>query len=194
MNIHHSASYRNLLLILSAYFLFTVSTAVADDHTENRHGDQHHKNIFSYDLKKGDKGNELTGEAAAWLFVIANITVAISLIFKGIVEFIPIRITLKETIKNLNKFQKKYLMLFHYVLNSIALIIAFAHFSLSRCGTSFLPELGLALMAVIGVAGIFVKFKISPKNIRSYVYRLHTNPMPIGFVLIILFVGHTIVD
>jgi len=194
MNIHDNGAYRRLLLILSLYFCFTASIAAADEHNEKRHGYQHVGNIFSDYLKKGDEGNELTGEAAAWIFVIANITVVISLLFKGIVKFAPLRTTLKEKIKSLNKLQKKYLMLFHYVLNSIALIIAFAHFCLSRCSTSFLPEFGLALMAVIGVAGILVKFKISPKSIRKAVYRLHTDPIPSGFVLIILFVGHSIVD
>jgi hypothetical protein len=194
MNFHGDASYRNLLLILFIYFFFMVSAAVADNHNEKRHGHQHDRNIFSYDLKKGDKGNELTGEMAAWMFVIANITVVISLLFKGMVRFTPLGTTLKEKIKSLNRFQKKYLLRFHYFLNPVAMIIAFVHFSLSRCGTSFLPDLGLVLMAVIGVAGIFVKFKISPKSIQRAVYWLHTDPMPLGFGLIILVAGHSIID
>ncbi len=178
---------------VTVYFCFTVSQGVADEHNERRHGYRHDRSIISDYLKKNE-GNELTGETAAWLFGIANLTVMISLLSKGTVKFTPLATHLKEKIKSLNKFQKKYLMFFHYVLNSIALIIAFVHFSLSRCAASFLPELGLALAAVIGVAGIFVKFKISPKSIRSAVYRLHTNPMPLGFVLMMLFAGHSIID
>jgi hypothetical protein len=168
---------------------------VADDHIEKRHNKhQHDRKIFSYDHKKGDKGNELTGEVTAWLFVIANITVVISLLSKGIIGSTPLRKTLKEKIKSLNNFQKKYLMLLHYFLNPISLIIAFVHFSLSQCSRSFLPELGFILLVIFGVIGILLKFKISPKNIQRGVYQIHTNPIPLIFVLIILFVGHSIVD
>lgn len=183
-----------VVILTAAVFCFTASLSGADDHNEKRHGYRHDRSIVSDYLKKGDEGNEFTGEAAAWLFVIANITVVISLLSKGIVKFTPLARTLKEKIKRFNRFQKKYLMFFHYVLNLTALTMAFVHFSLSRCAASFLPESGLALIAVIGVAGIFVKFKISPKSIRSAVYRLHTNPIPIGFILIILFAGHSLVD
>ena len=194
MNINDKTSYRNLLLILTVYFGLAISPAAGDDHNERRHGYQNDTDIFSHYLKKSDDGNELTGETAAWIFAVANITVVISLLSKGIIRFTPLAATLKEKIKKLNKFQKKYLMSFHYVLNSVSLIIAFVHFILSRCGTSILPELGLTLMAVIGFAGIFVKFRFSPKSIQRAVYRFHTNPMPFGFVLIMLFAGHIIVD
>ena len=194
MNIHNNALYRNLLLIVSFYFFFTLPVAFADDHNEKRREHQHDRNIFSYDHKTDDEGDELTGEATAWILVIANITVLIGLLSRGIVRFAPLRTTLKEKIKRFNKFQKKYLMLLHYFLNTIALVIAYVHFNLSRCGSNFLPELGLVLMTIIGVTGISAKFKISPKSIRSAVYRLHTNSMLFGFVLIILIVGHSIVD
>lgn len=189
MNIHDNTSRKALLLILSILLLFIVSIAVADDYHKNWHGHQKGINLFSY-----DKGNEFTGEVAALIFMIANITVLFSLLSKGTVRFIPVGATLKEKIKSLNKFQKKYLMPIHYFLNPVGFIIAFVHFFLSKCITSFLPEFGFGLMAIIGVAGIFVKFKISPKSIRRVVYWLHTNPMPLGFVLTVLFAGHIIVD
>ncbi|MBF0376122.1 MAG: hypothetical protein HQK72_01445 [Desulfamplus sp.] len=196
-----------MVFILSIIIL-TASMAFADEHfRERRHSKndenrqehkedeiEQHENILSSLYKREDKGNESTGEAATWLFVVANITVLISLLSKGIVRFMPLEITVTEKIKSFNKFQKKYLMFFHYLLNPIALIIAFVHFGLSCCVTTFLPELSLALMAAIGIAGILLKLKVSPKSIRKAVYWFHTNPMPIGFALSILVVGHTIVD
>jgi len=193
MTIRNTSSYINILIMLSIYVLFAVSPAAADEHVKNRHGYQHDSGIFS-DHKKADKGNEFTGESAAWVFVIANITVVLSLLSKMLIKFIPPGIALKEKIRAWNNFQKKYLMFFHYVLNPISLIIAFVHFNLSQCRTSSLPESGLALMTILAIIGISVKFGISPKSIRRTVCQFHTNPLPIIFVLIILFAGHSLVD
>ena len=142
MTIRNTSSYINILIMLSIYVLFAVSPAAADEHVKNRHGYQHDSGIFS-DHKKADKGNEFTGESAAWVFVIANITVVLSLLSKMLIKFIPPGIALKEKIRAWNNFQKKYLMFFHYVLNPISLIIAFVHFNLSQCRTSSLPESGI---------------------------------------------------
>ncbi len=193
MSIRNTSLYRNILIILSFYVLFAVPPAAADDHVKNRHGYQHDSGIFS-DHRKGDNGNEFTGESAAWVFVIANITVVLSLLSKVLIKFIPLGTALKEKIRAWNNFQKKYLMFFHYILNPISLIIAFVHFSLSQCRTSSLPEWGLALMTILAVIGISVKFRISPKSIRRTVCQLHTNPLPVVVVLIILFAGHSLVD
>ena len=78
----------------------------------------------------------------------------------------------------------------------MALGVAFIHFmsATSQCRASGLPEWGLILMALITGIGIMVKFKVFPKNLRKNTYRIHTNPIPITLLLVILLIGHAIVD
>jgi len=53
-----------------------------------------------------------------------------------------------------NKFHKKYLMRFHYVLNPMGLCIAFFHFLLSSCRSFPFPESGLLSMPLIAGFGL----------------------------------------
>lgn len=93
-----------------------------------------------------------------------------------------------------NKFQKKYLMRFHYFLNPIALCVAFLHFLLSSCRSSPLPEWGLVLVTMVVFLGLILKFKVSPKWMRKIVYRFHTSLAAFSAVILVLVVGHLLVD
>ncbi|UCF84571.1 MAG: hypothetical protein JSV50_02765 [Desulfobacteraceae bacterium] len=145
-------------------------------------------------MKKQDEGNEVTGQTAAWVFVAANLTVALSILMKGVSRYLPLEPKTKSSIKRFNQFQKKYLMRFHYILNPLALCIAIFHFLLSHCGKSSLPEWGLIFVTMMVFLGLMVKFKVPPKWIRRFVYRLHTGSATFSIMIILLVVGHLIVD
>jgi hypothetical protein len=61
---------------------------------------------------------------AAWLLLVANLPVALSLLIKGTNRFAPLRTELKKTLANLNRTQKNALMWLHYYLNPAILGIA----------------------------------------------------------------------
>jgi hypothetical protein len=145
-------------------------------------------------LKKIDGGNELTGQTAAWLFVAANLTVALSMLIKGVSRYFRLQPETKYAITRFNQFQKKHLMRFHYVLNPSALGIAGLHFLLSSCGKSSLPEWGLLFVTIMVFMGLMVKFKVTPKWVRGFVYRLHTSPAAFSASILALVVGHLIVN
>jgi hypothetical protein len=141
-----------------------------------------------------DDGNEATGQVAAWFLVAANLTVAISLLTKGITHFIPISAELKSSISRLNHYQKKHLMKFHYYVNPVILAIAAFHWLLSRCSSTSLPELGLLLMLALSAFGILLKFKIVPTSYRKTLFKVHTNAIAFASVVCILVLGHLMVD
>jgi hypothetical protein len=142
----------------------------------------------------GDQGNEFTGEAAGWMFAAANLPVVLSLLLKGAINFVPLAPQSRDRVKRFNQHQKKHLMRFHYFLNPLAASMAVGHFSLSACRSSSLPEWGLAGAASLVLLGMAMKFKVSPVNLRQTVYRIHTSPLSVGLVLIVLLVGHSLVD
>jgi hypothetical protein len=142
----------------------------------------------------GDKGNEFTGQAAGWIFGAANLPVVLSLLLKGAINFTPLAPGTKDRVKRFNQLQKKHLMRFHYFLNPLAAILALAHFSLSACRSSSLPEWGLAGAASLVLLGMAMKFKVSPVSLRKTVYKIHTHPLSVGLVLTVLLIGHSIVD
>jgi hypothetical protein len=182
------------LLLAGITLLACLPNAEADqDHkAHNRDRGKH-----SYEFRGhggDDKGNEFTGQSAAWIFGAANLPVVLSLLLKGAIAFAPVSPKTNERFKHFNQLQKKHLMRFHYFLNPLAAIVALVHFSLSTCRSSSLPEWGLTGAACLVLLGMAMKFKVSPKNMRKAVYRIHTSPVPLGLVLIILFIGHGIVD
>jgi hypothetical protein len=192
----------SLLLILS-FVRLSPDLVIADDHKTNKrdyklyennrehHDDDDHK--IRRD-KKDDEGNETTGQTAAWLLVAANLTIALSILIKGGSRFLPLNSQIKNSMKRFNQLQKKHLMRFHYVLNPIALCIAFFHFSLSSCRSSPLPEWGLILVTMMVFLGFILKFKVSLKGMRKFVYRLHTAPATFLIMILLIVVGHQIVD
>jgi hypothetical protein len=100
----------------------------------------------------------------------------------------------KNSIKRFNQLQKKYLMRFHYVLNPLALCIAIFHFLLSSCRKSSLPEWGIILVTMMIFLGLMLKFKATPKWMGKFVYRLHTGLAGLSIMIVLLVVGHLIVD
>jgi hypothetical protein len=192
----------SVLLILSV-FQFVPAIVIADDQKKHKRHYERYENIkenHDYDdhnrqrAKKDDKGNETTGQTAAWLLAAANLTVAFSILIKGANRFLPLNPQTKSSFKSFNQLQKKHLMRFHYVLNPVALSIAFFHFLLSSCRSSSLPEWGLIMVTVMTSLGLILKFKLSPKGIRKSVYRLHTTPPSFLIMILLLVVGHLLVD
>jgi len=191
-----------VLLILSIVQIFP-DLVTADDHKINKkHYKRYENNREHHDdgdqkrrrVQKDDEGNETTGQTTAWLLVAANLTIALSLLIKGGSRFLPLDSQLKNSMKRFNQLQKKHLMRFHYVLNPIVLCVAFFHFLLSSCRSSPLPEWGLILVAMMVFLGLILKFKLSPKGMRKFVYRLHTTPAIFLIMILLLVVGHQIVD
>lgn len=202
-----SKNYRNIFItwifLILLVFQVSPSLVLADDHKKS---DKHYKQYkISKELdefaghnrrqeKKEDEGNEITGQTAAWILVLANLTVAFSIFVKAMTHFFPLDSQIKNSMKKFNQLQKKHLMRFHYVLNPIALCIAFLHFLLSSCRSSPLPEWGLVLVIMVVSLGLILKFNVSPKGMRKFVYRLHTTPATFFIMILLLVVGHQIVD
>ena len=203
----NSKNYGNIFFILVLLALWIVQIfpdlVTADDHKTNKrfykryeNDREHHDdgNQKKRRVQKDDEGNETTGQTAAWLLVAANLTIALSILIKGGSRFLPLDSRLKNSMKKFNQLQKKHLMRFHYVLNPIVLCVAFFHFLLSSCRSSPLPEWGLILVAMMVCLGLILKFKVSPKGMRKFVYRLHTTPAIFLIMILLLVVGHQIVD
>jgi len=192
----------SVLFILSIVQIFP-DLLIADDHkTNKRHYKRYENNREYHDdddrkrrrVKKDDEGNETTGQTAAWILVAANLTIALSILIRGGSRFLPLNTQIKDSMKRFNQLQKKHLMRFHYVLNPIALCVAFFHFLLSSCRSSPIPEWGLILVTMMVFLGLILKFKVSPKGIRKFIYRLHTTPAFFLIMILLLVVGHQIVD
>ena len=177
--------------------IFFLSFAPSADADDDHHDKNRNKDIGAFfNHVKNEKNNEGTGQAAAWILAAANINVLLSLLIRGIrYTDLPAQVT--DRIKRFNQLQKKILMPVHYVLNPLALVMAFIHFmsaAASACKASGLPEWGLVFMALITGIGIMVKFKVFPKNLQKNTYRIHTNPIPITLLFVILLIGHAVVD
>ena len=192
-----------LVPLMLSIFQVVPELAMADDHKTNKKHYRRYENSkerHDYDdhnrrqVKKDDEGNETTGQTAAWLLAAANLTVAFSILMKGASRFLPLDPQTKSSFKSFNQLQKKHLMRFHYVLNPVALGIAFFHFLLSSCRSSPLPEWGLILVTMMVFLGLILKFKVSPKGMRKSVYRLHTTSASFLIMILLLVVGHLIVD
>jgi hypothetical protein len=177
--------------MILCFFLISISHSYADGHKEGKYGI---KKAYEHAFKKGDQGNETTGEMAAWIFGVANFPVALSIILKTLAKFLPPRLNLRDPLTKFNRQQKKYLMKLHYWLNPIALGIALTHFLLSTCKSTAFPEWGLGIMLVTVLLGLMLKFKLSPASMRQRVFRFHTSPILLIAAISILLIGHTIVD
>jgi hypothetical protein len=175
----------------------------ADEHRKESGGSLHHemrsehKVDSDYNGKhegKNNEGNEITGQITLWLLVSANLTVFLSLVIKSADRFSHLSKQTKNTLRQINQFQKKYLMKFHYYLNPFALCIAVLHFLLSCCRKSSLPEWGLLLVILMVLLGVMIKFKLAPKSMRKIVYRLHTGLPTFSIMIVLLVAGHQIID
>ena len=199
--------FRNVFLILIPLMVLTFyvwpSAVMANDHkggkSDFKRYESREDNFDSNDherrrLKNKDEGNELTGLTTAWLLAAANLTVFLSLLLKGANRYLSLKPETKSAVKRLNQFQKKHLMRFHYLLNPLALCIALLHFLLSCCRKTSLPELGLFVVTLMVFLGLMLKYKGTPKWMRRFVYRLHTASVTFSVMIVLLVVGHLIVD
>jgi hypothetical protein len=185
----------SLIVICIAGFgsLFAVTGMADDEHGFRRHFERKDQHSIPF-LESDDESNETAGQMAAWLLLVANLPVALSLLIKGTNRFAPLRTELKKTLANLNRTQKNALMWLHYYLNPAILGIALWHWLSSRCKSSALPELGLMVMVTVVVLGLLIKFKLCPKVVRKYAYQIHTQPVIFLAMFLVLTVGHLIVD
>jgi hypothetical protein len=156
---------------------------------EGLHGDKHR-----YRGQKSDKGHESTGQTAAWLFGVANLTVALSILSKAVKRFIPLSPEVQTAIMNFNRFQKKYLMRFHYLLNPAAVSFGLLHWLLSRCGSTAFPEWSLLGLSLLAGLGMVMKFKLSPRQLRKGIYTIHSHPVILPAIIIMLIIGHMSMD
>jgi hypothetical protein len=199
--------YRNLFLIVMPLMVLAFHiwpcVVIANDHKGDRsHFKQYEsgkdgsdsKNRKGERLKNEDEGNELTGLTAAWLLAAANLTVFLSILLKGAIHYLPLKPGTKNAIKRINQFQKKHLMRFHFLLNPLALCTGVLHFLLSCCRKTTFPEWGLLFVAMMVFLGLMVKFKGPPKWMRKFLYRLHTSRTAFSALILMLVVGHLMVE
>jgi hypothetical protein len=184
-----------LILINSAGFLcrFTSSGIAGDRHSGRGHSDR--KSSYGLSIHENDdEGNETTGQIAAWLLAGANLTIALSILIKWANRFFPVWPKVKSLLSNFNRFQKKHLMRLHYYLNPVIMGVALWHWFESRCKSTTLPEWGILLMVFIMMTGVLMKFKLCPPGLQKRVYQLHTQSLIFIALIMMLTVGHTIVD
>jgi hypothetical protein len=189
-----------IFMILASvfFFLFMSSTGPVQANDFNKKGhdlngyQSHEDNYGDYTFPgdhRGEEGNGATGGIAALLLVLANVTVLLSLILKGINKFFPVSQETRTSISEFNKRQKKYLRGMHYILNPIAICVAVVHYHLSSC-RSILPDMALIIFLIIGVLGFLIKFKLSPAGIHKSVYGLHCSSITFFGLIILLAIGH----
>lgn len=190
MKMHNAIHLSWILIFISAIgFFFAASAAADDDHGYRRRESRH--SIFR---QSDDEGNETAGQMTAWLLLVANFPVALSLLTKGVNRYAPLGGEVKKSLASVNRMQKKALMRLHYYFNPAILGIALWHWLTSRCKSTSLPELGLMMMATVVLLGILIKFKLSPKAFRKYIYQIHTQPIIFLTMFLVLTVGHLLVD
>lgn len=183
-----------MLICIAAFGCLFSSSGTADDKHRWRgffEKEDQHGIPFS---EKDDEGNETAGQIAAWLLLVANLPVVLSILIKWTNRFVPIGAGMKSVLANFNRFQKKYLMMVHYYLNPAIFVVVVWHYMSSRCRSTSLPEWGLFLMVSFMALGILVKFKLCPKAFRKYVYQIHTQPTIFVAMILLLTVGHLIID
>ncbi len=182
-----------LIALFAAVFFFT-GVGQADDHRKLKGWIERSERDRSFIFDRHDEGNETAGQIAAWLLVAANLPVALSVLIKWTNRYAPIPTGLKNALSGFNRFQKKHLMRFHYLLNPVVLGIALWHWLSSRCQSTAMPEWGLMVMVGLTALGLIMKLGLCPKPLRKGLYRLHTQPLVFAAMLTVLTIGHLIVD
>ena len=187
----------SIILMLACFFgtcWFFSAPALADGHGKYKmnfeNEDQHRLGFMESD----NEGNETAGQIAAWLLLVANFTIIVSILIMWINRFTQLAPGFKKALTNLNRFQKKHLMRFHYYLNPMIAGIVLWHWLSSSCKSTALPEWGLLIMFMLISLGILLKYKIGPKPIRKIVFQIHTQPFIFIAMILVLTIGHMIVD
>lgn len=185
-----------ILFCMAVFGCFLVSTsAVADDDHVDRRAHFEHEDLHSNSFMETDNdGNETAGQIAAWLLLVANIPVLLSILIKWSIRLLSLGDKWKNLMTDFNRFQKKHLMVLHYYLNPIILVVIVWHYTASQCQSTSLPEWGLFLLLMTMTLGFLIKFKLCPKAMRRSIYQIHTQPVMIIALTLVLTVGHLIVD
>jgi hypothetical protein len=68
------------------------------------------------------------------------------------------------------------------------------HYTASQCQSTSLPEWGFFLLLMTTTLGVLIKFKLCPKVMMRSIYQIHTQPVMIIALTLVLTVGHLIVD
>ncbi len=194
MNKHNFFIFTIIFACFAGLIFWLPITTMADhDYKIKRHFEQKERHGVGF-FKGKDEGNETAGQMAAWLLLVANLPVALSLLMKGTNRFAPLKAEFKSALTNFNRVQKKALMPMHYYLNLAILGIASWHWLTSQCKSSALPEIGLSVMVGLVGLGMLMKFKLCPNRFRKYVYRIHTQPVIFLSLVLVLTAGHLIID
>jgi hypothetical protein len=148
---------------------------------------------FSFrEALQNNTGNEISGEATAWLFGASSIPVGVDSISKTVIRYVPIGGAVKNFLRHINSLQKKYLMPFHTYLSIAALGLGILHLTLSSCIANPFPELGLILTGILVITGLLFKWTAVPALLRKTLYKFHASLIVTGALLVILFTGHAV--
>jgi hypothetical protein len=182
---------RNTRIWLFACMVLIASTlSLVHGQGELRH---HTEGIFEQtDYDEGPGG--ATGAIAAWLFALANFTVALSILLKTGKKLLPLESKHAAVLDKINRSQKRRLMRLHYWLNPVAAGVAILHFTHTECQSTFMPELGLGIMLLIIILGLMMTFRLSPTSTKKAVFKLHTSPISFIAAIAVLMIGHSLID
>lgn len=181
-------------LIISIILCLPPAAGV-ESYAQGRGGSRgYHGGGFEQESGRGGHGGDGLGQAAAWLFGIANLPVALSIVLKSLAKTSPEGSSTREAVARANRKQKKYLMKLHYWLNPVAVMAAVTHFLSAECASTAMPELGLGVMLLICLLGFMVLFRRHPASLKRAVFRFHTSPLLFTAGVGILFIGHSMID
>jgi hypothetical protein len=194
---------KNILMLTSIFFIILVipiGAGYGGDDNGNAETEDHEKRLDSHGKhgtggkEENHEGHEATGQAAAWLFLAANLTIITSLLIKGTIRLFSVKFNIRIILEEFNRLQRKYFRKWHYYLNPLAVGAALLHWALSVCPGQALPEWGLAGISLIALIGLLLKTKTTPKGLKKTAYALHTHPVFIIALLSILLSGHLMMD
>jgi hypothetical protein len=140
------------------------------------------------------EGNEVTGLLGAFLFGLSNATVVLSLGVRGLARVQLLNTAFIARLRRFDALQRRWLRPLHYPGNLLALAIASAHFVFSACASTLLPELGFAVAVGICLTGVVLKFGAPVPSVRRLAFRLHTTPVALALLVVLLVGGHGVID
>jgi hypothetical protein len=183
-----------MLICITGFGCMFATYGMADHRDRDKNRFEHEDRYRNPFAKSDNEGNETAGQIAAWLLLVANMPIVLSLLVKATTKFAPLGVEVKEDLKRFNRFQKKHLMRLHYYVNLLVLAIVTWHWATSCCRSSVLPELGFIAMAIVISFGALIKFKLCPEQLRKSIYKIHTQPIIFLSQIMIVTIGHLIVD
>jgi hypothetical protein len=140
------------------------------------------------------EGNELTGQASAWIAALGMLPVALDMASRQAISRAPLSVRIKNGFRRFNQAQRKILMPLHTWFSLLGLSIGLAHLFLSSCPGNPFPEWGLVLMGTLSATGLLVKLRIVPKALVKRIYQFHASLLLSGLLVVILLAGHLWMD